>query len=287
MLSGLLALGLSDSSLQKDTNHSQENSVLELLQDNKVRDKQLRGERIKEELKREGKRLVVGIGDIHYGNGKEFYKFLEGLEERIRIDKVFMEGALNEPCQDPYLEYAKRVAILKGREFEESEYKKRDPQGYYLLSKKWKVVGLDDWKLVKDIFLTNQIYLKFLEAYRSRDGRVDKKSIEEIRKLNSQLETSLELEDYPEIIPPEELENNPLHKKLLEYADKITLTQANNQFFRVIRENLQSGEVGVVIIGKDHFSPPKEKEKYESLTDLLKKESIATVCLTVRINKTK
>lgn len=216
-----------------------------------------------------GKRTLLIIGDMHLGFGNSYYKLLENLENKIEIDKVFMEGVYEHFVQpDPYYAAMSDIAKINGHTLNKN-FKEKDEQGYYKISNKFLVEGIEKKNLLYESFILNNLNQEILGYRVSKDSD----SLKRIGQLYSQLKNK---DFYIENISESDKELKKISDYLTIKNEKISIIKRNNHFIDVIDNKLEEYEVGVFIVGENHIKHTKRLLNHINIGEYNLLEDIAS-----------
>ena len=232
---------------------------------------------------RNKKRSVLVIGDSHYGFGDAYVSFLNKLDKKTYLNKVFMEGAYDDhdPGQDPFLECISDSAKLRGVEFSPNKFASDDLQGYFRLKKRFGVKGIESRDLYARGCVIQDINRALLDYRVSKDLKFLKKLNLFYQKLKS---PEFALPDLSKCGPEEQ---NDFLKALQDVYYKSIIINRNEYCGRVIDSELKNGEVGVLIIGKSHCKPGyghgySSLERPSLIPEILTRHNISNEYLTAQ-----
>ena len=124
----------------------------------------------------EGNRTLFIVGDFHAGFGETYDNLFRNLEKRVSVDKLFMEGAYDHDAEpDPHTACMQDAADISGLRFSPAEWKKEDSQGYFRLSERFDVKGIEDKELRNDSGILGRIYMGILSWSVSKDPFTEEK----------------------------------------------------------------------------------------------------------------
>lgn len=228
-----------------------------------------------------GDRTLVQIGEEHMGYGDEYVKFFGNLEGRIDFDTIFMENvyaAHHEP--DLCTALHKDNAEIAGKEFSVEDFRQKDPSGYFRLSSKYRVRGVEDNDRDAQILWT-MFETSFFGLYPlTGEYSSGKDPLEEARMnaLASNLKKArFALRVYPE--REDEAEIRRLREEIKTELAKAIYPTRNKYFADIIDKNLGKYGIGALIIGRGHTF--LNTDNAEILEMYFKKRQINTILLDI------
>jgi hypothetical protein len=212
-----------------------------------------------------GSRTLFVVGDFHAGFGRTYDELFRNLEQGIGIDKLFMEGVYDHYAEpDPHLACMTDAAESEELRFSPSEWKEEDSQGYYRLSKRFDVRGIEDKDLWHDTKIIRRMYLKSLKYLIQRDDTI----LEEVGKLAEELRAvDIDLTDFSQIGRDAE--------SLKKETFRIAVSERNRHAAQVIDSCLRPYEVGALIFGESHCD-----EEYQRRVKLMAEPDVIIPQLT-------
>ncbi|MBI4163455.1 MAG: twin-arginine translocation signal domain-containing protein [Candidatus Aenigmarchaeota archaeon] len=221
-----------------------------------------RGKGIDPTVRVNGDRTLVCIGEIHSESGDEYVKFFDKAGQDVKIDAIFGEGELagRRSWQD-IGEYVEEDFHLVGfangiQDPAEIEERKRrvaeDPQGYFRLSRKFNIFGVED----RDPYVDTLVLLNIQEtSMRLKLKPSDKEvrdALDKIKRLAAKLKT-IEFE-VPETEDQDvwKFFHDNIYKRANDSTDRIALHQRNSIFADNIDRELAPEQVGAFIVGQHH-----------------------------------
>ena len=211
-----------------------------------------------------GNRTLFVVGDFHAGFGKTYDELFRNLEQSVGVDKLFMEGVYDHDTEpDPHLACMTDAAEIEGIRFSPEEWKKEDSQGYFRLSERYDVRGIEDKELSNDSHILGRIYTGILCWSISKDPFV----AEKVRELYDKLKVKpFELGSLENMTKPElEL----LKTAVKEEKWKTSVCRRNSHFVDVIDREIRSHEVGALILGEAHCDASRQNVPEGKSADII------------------
>ena len=219
-----------------------------------------------------GDRDLLIIGERHVGDRKEAYILLaEIIEKNLKIDKVFAEGV--NYGETPEESFTKTAFFCAGP-FSFRSLPLSDSGGSIALSKKYKLIGVENFDIYREVSALSELRKRTKEVY---DSRIEKNKTAETFFTGLANEAMKKLERYNFGVSIEKTDN----ETLLAFSESIenlwirfALKYRNDVFSSIINGNLKSNEVGLFVVGRLHAKPTKDFEYCGSLIDLLSDKKV-------------
>ncbi len=229
-----------------------------------------------------GERLLIQIVEEHLGYGDEYVKFFENLEGRIDFDMIFMENVYaNHHEPDPCTALHKDNAEIAGKEFSAEDFMQKDPSGYFRLSSKYRVHGIEDNDRDAQILWT-MFETSFFGLYPLTGEYSNGKDPLGEARMNAFVSNLKKARFAPRTYPERdyEAEIRRLREEIKTELAKAIYPARNKYFAEVIDKNLGKYQAGALIIGRGHTFPT-HTDGAEILEPYFKKRQINTILLDI------
>ncbi len=231
----------------------------------------------------EGTRTLIQIGETHEGYGDEYVKFFKNLEGRIDFDVIFMENVYSDKNRkpNPYIAMEMDKTKISGRELSIDNVRTDDKTGYFRLSEKYKVQGIEDDNLDHQILWT-MLEMSFTGLYPLTGEFSNGKSPAGEVQMNS-LASKLKKANFAQRSYPNRDDRAEIKKLRGEIKKELakSIYQVRNQYFaQYIDRNLRHYTIGALIIGRGHIFP-SDTQGAETLETYFRDKKINGILLNI------